>query len=329
MGFASNMISYGENAPAEIQQDAQNGGDSSAETQSVHQEENTELEGAEPQNAADSERTEKQENKSEAEAEEPGDEIKTDTPETRKTPAKDPAREPVAGENKAPDGLYGIWNEDSKSITFSESKPEEKEDVTAEAVTDLKAYLEKHRDAVSVDLTCGKKIPASDFQSLFSGMKSLKTVKDLGNIDSSNAKDATDMFRECSALTHIDLSGLDFSHVTDMKRMFLSDTSLTTVDFGSIDTGNVTNMAGMFHYCSSLKGVDVSRFDTSKVTSMLMMFRRCTSLRELDLSGFSTASIEPYPSYYDAGFPGPYGKSGIANMMEGCTSLVWKVCGSR
>ena len=114
---------------------------------------------------------------------------------------------------------------------------------------------------------------------------------DLSQLDTSQAKDLSNLFYGCTSLQSVDLSQLDMSNVTNMRGMFADCKNLKSVNLLGIDTSNVTNMRGMFSGCQSLESVDLSQLNTIKVTDMSELFFGCKKLTSVDLSALKTTSV--------------------------------------
>ena len=139
---------------------------------------------------------------------------------------------------------------------------------------------------------------------MFRQFKSLKEIKSLSTIDTSQVTTMEGMFRNCSSLTKLDLSNFDTSNVTNMQYMFIDCSNLTNLDLSSFNTSKVFYMQYMFYNCSSLTSLNLSNFNTSKVTDMSDMFLGCRSLTNLDLSSFDTSKV-----------------TSMYSMFSGCRSL--------
>lgn len=99
-------------------------------------------------------------------------------------------------------------------------------------------------------------------------------------------------FKEMRALTSLDLTGLDTENATDMNNMFRNSFGLPELDVSKLNTANVTDMSGMFSNCEQLTELDVSMFNTEKVGHIWSMFDGCSKLTSLDLSMFNTEKVE-------------------------------------
>ena len=95
-------------------------------------------------------------------------------------------------------------------------------------------------------------------QRWFSGMKNLKTIEGIENLNTSD--------------------------VTIMSYMFLNCQSLEALDLSHFDTRKVDKMGYMLQGCTNLKSVNLTGFETSACTSFYQMFKNCSSLETLDLS---------------------------------------------
>ena len=96
--------------------------------------------------------------------------------------------------------------------------------------------------------------------------------------------DVSFMFAGCKSLISLpDLSDLNTSKITNMRFMFAGCNSLISLpDISNWDISNVTNLEWMFCYCNSLASFpDISNWNTSKVKYMSLLFAGCSCLLEL------------------------------------------------
>ena len=119
----------------------------------------------------------------------------------------------------------------------------------------------------------------------------LKQIEGLEFLNTSEVKDMSWMFSDCSGLTSLDLSHFNTQNVTNMGSMFSRCSDLTSLDVKNFNTQNVTDMSGMFSGCSGLTSLDLSHFNTRKVSDMSEMFSGCSGLPSLDLSHFNTQKV--------------------------------------
>lgn len=98
-------------------------------------------------------------------------------------------------------------------------------------------------------------------------------------------------FKEMRALTSLDLTGLDTENATDMNNMFRNSFGLPELDVSKLNTANVTDMSGMFSNCEQLTELDVSMFNTEKVEFMNRLFRNCYNLTSLNLGTSFTMDL--------------------------------------
>ena len=124
----------------------------------------------------------------------------------------------------------------------------------------------------------------------FSGCTNLTSIEGIENLNTSNVKNMSEMFGQCSNLETLDLSHFNTENVGNMSNMFNGCTKLHDLNISSFNTENVTNMYGMFYGCSSLETLDLSHFNTRNVRKdgMNYMFNGCSSLSYLDVSNFTT-----------------------------------------
>lgn len=156
---------------------------------------------------------------------------------------------------------------------------------------DLKADVNTTRiTKVIFDKSFSQARPTSTF-SWFSGMKNLKTIIGLENLNTSNVKYMSLMFNDCSSLKRIDMSGFNTCNVEEMTGMFSGCTSLDSLDVSGFNTSNVECMASMFNGCEKIAFLDISGFKMTKVINAICMFNGCSNLKFIDLKGFDTPLI--------------------------------------
>ena len=111
--------------------------------------------------------------------------------------------------------------------------------------------------------------------------------KDILEIKLTGIQNVTDMsylFFGCRSLISIpDISEWDTSKITSMKFIFCHCNSLISLpDISKWNTSNVKDMNAIFAECNSLISLpDISKWDTSNVNNMSYMFMNCSSLSSL------------------------------------------------
>ena len=120
----------------------------------------------------------------------------------------------------------------------------------------------------------------------FYGCSSLLSI-DIGNIVS-NGADASNQYRDCTALTTVPLFNL--SSVTNATGMFAYCAALTTVPLFNLS--NCTSTWVMFYQCSNITTVPL--FDLSKVTNATSMFYQCAALTTVPLLNLSSCTNASY-----------------------------------
>ena len=111
----------------------------------------------------------------------------------------------------------------------------------------------------------------------------LKQIEGLEFLNTSEVKDMSWMFSDCSGLPSLDLSHFNTQNVTDMSRMFSGCSGLTSLDLKNFNTQNVTGMSWMFSYCDGLTSLDVKNFKTQNVTNMSEKLNGCSGLTSIDV----------------------------------------------
>ena len=126
----------------------------------------------------------------------------------------------------------------------------------------------------------------------FYDLNDLRSIRNLGYLNTSEVTDMSYMFRDCSSLMSLNLDNFDTGKVRNMRYMFSGCASLESLDVSGFDTHNVTDMNAMFAGCSSIMGgIYVSGFDTSNVTDMAYMFQGCSYVMEIGVSGLDTHNV--------------------------------------
>ena len=149
-----------------------------------------------------------------------------------------------------------------------------------------------------------------DFSGAFSGFTSLTAIQGLDNLDTSETKNMSSLFRGDTSLVTLNLEGLRFNIAEDLSSMFENCRSLTTINYHATDATRlpgltVQNMSNMFNHCEAMVTVDVSRYRTSNATNLSSMFANMTSATNFNLAPGLTAKAED-----------------LSRLFYGCTSLV-------
>ena len=168
-----------------------------------------------------------------------------------------------------------------------------------------------------IDMSAFRNCNITDFSSVFSTCKKLKTITNIGNLNISKADGMSYLFYECNALTQLDLSNWDTGNIQYMIATFDGCNNLTELNCSTWNTGKVYNMQLAFYNCNSLETIpvrdwntkslmymdkafgnctslvnlDVSKWDTSKVVEMTSVFYHCSSLKTLDVSKWKTSNV--------------------------------------
>ena len=123
--------------------------------------------------------------------------------------------------------------------------------------------------------TSFKKYRPKETRCWFYNCRTLKEIKGIENLNTSEVTDMGDTFSGCTALTSLNLSKFNTENVTNMQRMFMHCIALTALDLSSFNTKNVTNMSHMFFNCKALSSLNLSSFNTKNVRNMSSMFSVC------------------------------------------------------
>lgn len=179
-----------------------------------------------------------------------------------------------------------------KAIRFVTNSAETSEMIVSDETTAVPAYAVWNAETGEMVIhTAADKIMAhTNSSGTFKEMRALTSL-DLTGLDTENATDMNNMFRNSFGLPELDVSKLNTANVTDMSYMFAGCSQLKRLDVSGFKTENVTDMGEMFFNCMAIKSLDVSGFNTEKVTDMNKLFDGCHQLTALDVSGFKTANV--------------------------------------
>ncbi len=205
--------------------------------------------------------------------------------------------QPDNGKNAS---LYSVL--DNGTLTLFYDKEKKNRQGTALHKRDWQDHAEEITELI-IDPSLANYKPRGLIE-FFGGLKNLKSIKGLANLNTKNLTNIIGMFYNCSSLTSLDLSGFNTQNVVYMDALFRNCSSLTSLDLSGFNTQNVKGMRFMFGGCSSLTSLDLSNFNTQNVTEMDYMFDNCSSLTSLDLSRFNAQNV-----------------TGMENMFYNCSSL--------
>lgn len=136
----------------------------------------------------------------------------------------------------------------------------------------------------------------------FRGLRNLKTITGLSNIDVSNVTDMSYMFEGCGQLISVDALGWNTSKVTNFSRMFYDCRSLEDVEhISDWDTGKAESFSYMFGNCESLQNLNISTWDVRNVRNAMGMFSNCSELRSLgNLNNWDTRMLSNIGAMFDS-----------------------------
>ena len=142
--------------------------------------------------------------------------------------------------------------------------------------------LDKNAEILEVKLKVLKNITDLSYmfgsEGVAGGCKSIISLPDISNLNTSYTTNMSNMFHGCSSLKFLpDISTWNTSNVKDMSNMFFSCSSLVSLpDISRWNVSNVKKMSQMFAYCRSLKSLpDISKWKISNNTDMRWMFEGC------------------------------------------------------
>ena len=134
------------------------------------------------------------------------------------------------------------------------------EHLNTSIVTNMTDFFFRDFELSTVDVSGFHTENVSNMMSMFSGCRSLTSIKGLDKLK--NAKDVSmwGMFSSCSSLGVIDLSGIDFTKNTSgssITKMFMDCSSLRAIIVGDgWVPSKIQNSSSVFEGCTSLVGED-------------------------------------------------------------------------
>lgn len=187
---------------------------------------------------------------------------------------------------------YAVWNAETGEMVIHTAADK------IMAHTNSSGTFKEMRALTSLDLTGLDTENATDMNNMFRNSFGLPEL-DVSKLNTANVTDMSYMFAGCSQLKRLDVSGFKTENVTDMNYMFFGCDQLTTLDLSGFKTEKVTNMSEMFGGCRQLTELDLKTFNTANVTDMSGMFSNCEQLTELDVSMFNTEKVGHIWSMFD------------------------------
>ncbi len=155
--------------------------------------------------------------------------------------------------------VYAVYTDPDFTLTFyCDDKRDQRSGYTFDlnegsAIPDWYDYRSQVQHVV-FDASFDIARPTTTFGWFFK-MENLMDITGIEYLNTSEVKDMTVMFAECSSLTELDLTTFNTSKVTNMAYMFNKCTALRTIYAGDgWDMSSVKGAAQMFALCTSLRG---------------------------------------------------------------------------
>ena len=156
-------------------------------------------------------------------------------------------------------------------------------------------YLKENEEDEFLEIKLIETKKITSMNSMFGGCKTLISLDNFSEWDTSYVTDMSYMFNKCISLKNLpDISKWNTSNVIKMNGMFDACESLLNLpDLSKWDVSNVTDMNHMFSCCKSLKSFpNISKWNTCKVTNMNHMFSDCKNADNLpDISKWNTNKV--------------------------------------
>ena len=203
--------------------------------------------------------------------------------------------------------IYASLSSDHKTMTLYYGEQKDVSDVTEWIV--YADFFGEHITTVILDESMQNARPTS-LEGWFSGFESMKEIKNLNYLNTSEVTNMSMLFNDCDGLTSIDISSWDTRKVTDMSQMFSYCDNLKSVNLQGVSTAQVTNMNYMFLESKALTSLDLTGFDTKNVEDVHSMFEGCSELTTIycNEDWNTNTNLTSYLSHY--------------NLFKDCSKLV-------
>ena len=131
-------------------------------------------------------------------------------------------------------------------------------------------------------------------QNLFSGCKSLKTIKNIDNLIHQRVENISGMFEKCYSLTNLDLHGWDTSNIKDMSSCFEDCTKLEhIIGLAELNLSNVENLHATFSNCKNLINIEHAvAWKLEKITNISYMFNNCLEIKDFSCKNWHNTSLK-------------------------------------
>lgn len=124
----------------------------------------------------------------------------------------------------------------------------------------------------------------------FCGLRKLKTIIGIENLNTSEVKSMCGMFEGCSSLTELDVSGFNTANVDRMMCMFNDCQNLKSVDISSFHIGKIISNFYAYYSPAFSKLPENERPRVSAI-SVFFIFSGCSNLRTLNVGGNDFSSL--------------------------------------
>lgn len=115
----------------------------------------------------------------------------------------------------------------------------------------------------------------------------LTTIDGLDSVDTSECKNLSKFFFNCTSLTTLDLSGWNTSNITNMNQLFNKCTSLTSVNMSGWQFNNNCSISSMFNSTSNLKTIiGHENWNLSNTTDCALLFYN-SGIEELNVTNWN------------------------------------------
>ncbi len=203
------------------------------------------------------------------------------------------------------DTAFAVYSADDKSLSFYKRTPVpaantiyEGKKVTAvwtgiENTSMSSTYshwrVDTYRNAIT-SVNFMDPIKPNSTSHWFHNMNNIATFNGMGNLNTSNVADFTNMFCNVHDVVELDLTHMNTDNATSMSGMFFGCISVENLNINGFNSRKVTNFSNMFASMLALKYLHCENIRTDSATTFESMFENTPNLRVLDLTHFEKTS---------------------------------------
>jgi len=158
-------------------------------------------------------------------------------------------------------------------------------------VTSLEYLFNKDSQLQQLDFGQQNFSKVQSFKGMFNQCSALTNVVGIGQWQTTNVTDISQLFAGCSQLVALDLTGWDVSYVSKMVATFKGCSKLVTLNVANWNTRSLITLEDTFSGATSLTALPIDKWNVSKVKTLLRTFANCASLTSLNVAEWDTRQV--------------------------------------